>query len=96
MARVRYLKLRFVSNTFWTKIPKSSHSGPLETCRNKAYCKIYTVLVSHQPNGGYLPWFPFSKAIYFLMKRLFFSQNSFVTLCTQYKKDMRDMLSQLK
>ena len=67
-----YLKLRFVPNTFWTKIPKSRHSGPLETCRNKAYCKIYTVLESHQPNGGYLPRFPFSKAISFFDEKTFF------------------------
>ena len=25
-----YLKLRFVSNTFWTEIPKSSHCDPMK------------------------------------------------------------------
>ena len=81
-----YLKLKFVSNTFWTKIPKSSHSGPLETCRNKAYCKIYTVLVSHQPNGGYLPRFPFCKAISFFDEKTFFTKLICYTVYTVEKR----------
>ena len=32
-----YLKLRFVSNTFWTKIPKSNHCGTVNCTVNRQY-----------------------------------------------------------
>ena len=53
-----YLKLRFVSNIFWTKIPKSSHSGSGATMWKKnthflaSYCcyHLHTIPVLEWPH----------------------------------------------